>query len=277
MLGIGEYSDEIQLMAVDAPTVPVLTLDEEARTIDSVSFLFTPDADNGGSLITGYKLWRDEGLSGSPYSQIYDGTDRAQIIHFTDKVQTSLEYTYRLYSMNAIFQSNNYGELTLKIGLAPSKTGKPISSEASFAEETIDLEWTISENYGGWPIQTFEIWVDDGAGTWPESPISLDASIIDLDNLSYQLTGLTGGSTYGVRISATNAIGTSEDSDIQYLVCANLPDSPDDAPTLEAATETSITIAWNPPANNGGSEIIGYRVYMNYLNDGDWELVYDGF
>ena len=73
-------------MAVDAPKTPVLTLDEEARTIDSVSLLFTPDADNGGSLITGYKLWRDEGLSGSPYSQIYDGTNRAQNIYMTDQI-----------------------------------------------------------------------------------------------------------------------------------------------------------------------------------------------
>ena len=91
------------------------------------------------------------------------------------------------------------------------------------------------------------------------------------------MTGITGGSTYAVKITATNAIGTSVESDTQYLVCADLPDSPDSAPTLESATETSITIAWNPPANNGGSAIIGYRVYMNYLNDGDWEQIYDGF
>ena len=41
-------------MAVDPPSAPVLTLDEDARTISSVTLLFTPDADSGGSLITGY-------------------------------------------------------------------------------------------------------------------------------------------------------------------------------------------------------------------------------
>ena len=65
-------------MAVDPPSAPVLTLDEDARTISSVTLLFTPDADSGGSLITGYQLWRDEGLSGSPFSLVYDGTNRAQ-------------------------------------------------------------------------------------------------------------------------------------------------------------------------------------------------------
>ena len=64
-------------MAVDPPEAPVMTLDYEARTIDTVTILFTPDADTGGSLIIGYKLWRDEGLSGSPYSLVYDGAGRA--------------------------------------------------------------------------------------------------------------------------------------------------------------------------------------------------------
>ena len=91
------------------------------------------------------------------------------------------------------------------------------------------------------------------------------------------MASLTGGSTYGVKITATNAIGTSVESVTQYLVCADIPDPPDAAPTLEAASESSITIAWNPPSHDGGSPVIGYKVYMNYLNDGDWELVYDGF
>ena len=88
---------------------------------------------------------------------------------------------------------------------------------------------------------------------------------------------MTGGATLGVKITATNAIGTSEESKAQYFVCADLPNPPDFAPTLETATETSLTIAWNPPADDGGSPVIGYRVYMNYIRDGDWELVYDGY
>ena len=93
---------------------------------------------------------------------------------------------------------------------------------------------------------------------------------MNLENLTYQLTGLTGGTNYGVKISATNTIGTSVESDTQYLVCADLPSPPTDAPTLEAATKTSITIAWNTPASDGGTRITGYRVYMNPLADGDW-------
>ena len=171
MLGISEYSDEIQLMAVDPPAAPTLTLDNAARTIDSVSLHFTPDADTGGSLITGYKLWRDEGLSGSPFSLIYDGSKQAQLIDFTDKVQTSLEYTYRLYSINSIFQSSTYGERVVKIGLKPSQPGKPKVLNASFSAKTINLGWVKSDSDGGWPILTYEIWIDDGAGIFPSTPV----------------------------------------------------------------------------------------------------------
>ena len=84
MLGTSVYSDEIQLMAVDAPLAPTISLNADERTIDSVSLLFTPDADTGGSRIIGYKLWRDEGLNGSPFSLIYDGSYRAQQVYLTD-------------------------------------------------------------------------------------------------------------------------------------------------------------------------------------------------
>ena len=71
------YSDEIQLMATDPPAAPTMTLYPDSRTIDSVGLYFVPDADTGGSRITGYKLWRDEGLSGSPFTLIYDGSYKA--------------------------------------------------------------------------------------------------------------------------------------------------------------------------------------------------------
>ena len=87
--------------------------------------------------------------------------------------------------MNAIFESSSYGELTLKIGLPPSEPGKPVSPTADYDAGTIDLTWTKPESVGGWPVLTFEIWVDDGAGTWPVTPISIDASTLDLDDLSY--------------------------------------------------------------------------------------------
>ena len=57
VLGTGPYSAEIQLMATDAPQQPSMQL--KARTLTSVDLEFTAPSDDGGSPITGYKLWRD--------------------------------------------------------------------------------------------------------------------------------------------------------------------------------------------------------------------------
>ena len=93
---------------------------------------------------------------------------------------------------------------TLKIGVAPSKPGKPVFTRASFSDGTINISWGKCESEGGWPITEYQIWVDDGAGVWPVQPISVVAST--LTTLSYQLTGLAGGMTYGIKITAKNAI-----------------------------------------------------------------------
>jgi len=257
-------------MATNAPAIPTLTTDDKLRTINSVSLHFAPNADDGGSPIVGYALFRDEGLAGSPFSQIYDGSSKPGIIDYVDEnLQTSLTYTYRLYSMNPIFKSSDYSQLTLKIGLPPSQPGKPVFTASSFASGTITFNFSIPANIGGWPVTSYLIYVDDGFGNWG-APISISPI-----TLSYQATGLTGGQTYGFKVKAVNDIGTSLESDSQYFVCADLPDAPN-APIFELATHTSITIAWNLPANNGGASITGYRVYMNALDQGDWNLVYNG-
>ena len=72
-----------------------------------------------------------------------------------------------------------------------------------------------------------------------------------------------------------NNIGSSDDTDISYFVCADVPDIPD-APVLETSSKNSITIAWNPPTSDGGSPITGYRAYMNNLINDEWTLIYDG-
>jgi hypothetical protein len=145
-LGTGPYSDEIRLMATDPPALPTLTTDDSQRTIDSVFLHFAANADDGGSPIIGYLLQRDEGLAGSPFSLIYDGTNKPGFIDYRDlNLQTSLTYTYRLFALNPIFSSTAYAELTLKIGLPPSKPGKPALVSSSLGSTSITIAFSAPE------------------------------------------------------------------------------------------------------------------------------------
>jgi len=94
-LGIGEYSDEVQLMAADAPDAPTIALVSGSRTLTSCQLKFAPGASNGGSPLIGYRLYRDEGVSGSPFSLLYDGTGKPEIIKYKDEgLETGLSYSY---------------------------------------------------------------------------------------------------------------------------------------------------------------------------------------
>ena len=42
---------------------------------------------------------------------------------------------------------------------------------------------------------------------------------------------------------------------------------------VTSTTESSITIAWNSPKNNGGSTIIGYRVEVSTTGTGNWRVL----
>lgn len=61
-------------MAANAPGTPSLTAIDSSRTLTSIVLKFTPNSNNGGSSVIGYELYRDEGIAGSPYTLIYNGT-----------------------------------------------------------------------------------------------------------------------------------------------------------------------------------------------------------
>ena len=59
LLGVGPYTIGIVLMAVNHPDAPTIAIDDLSRTLSSIGLKFAPGLSNGGSLITGYQLYRD--------------------------------------------------------------------------------------------------------------------------------------------------------------------------------------------------------------------------
>lgn len=52
----------------------------ENRNLDSFEFMIQPGASDGGSPVVGYLLYMDEGITGSPYHLVFNGTN-AEIIY----------------------------------------------------------------------------------------------------------------------------------------------------------------------------------------------------
>jgi len=87
---------------------------------------------------------------------------------------------------------------------------------------------------------------------------------------------MTLGRKYYFRYTATNSVGTSEFSDESVFALAALPLAPT-APVKNAAqsTLTSIYVTW-PLVADADVNTLGYRLYMDSGNDGNFSMVMDG-
>ena len=35
------------------------------------------------------------------------------------------------------------------------------------------LQWAAPESEGAWPVTSYDVWVDDGAGNWPSDALTV--------------------------------------------------------------------------------------------------------
>jgi hypothetical protein len=99
--------------------------------------------------------------------------------------------------------------------------------------------------------------VDDGAaGEFTQHGADLTASTFTLD-----VSGLTLSSEYRFKVTVSNHIG-SMDSNIVTSLVADLPETPENAPSF-IATETnttSIRVVMDTITEDGGTPIISYHL-----------------
>lgn len=144
---------------------------------------------------------------------------------------------------------------------------------SDYTLQQIEVEWEEPEDDGGSDITSYDIWIDDGAGTWGSAISS--ASVTPPLTYTFSNPTVVAGGTYQVKVQAVNLVGSSEESDTSTFECASIPDAPTSI-ILEASTSESLTISWSVPASDGGSDITGYLVYMSDIQSEDFDLVYNG-
>ena len=86
------------------------------------------------------------------------------------------------------------------------------------------------------------------------------------------------GLVYRVRYRVRNAVGWSDYSPIGYLRVADKPDAPP-VPQFVEATSSTILLALQPSADDGGASIDRYEIWIDDGDLGDFSKVegYDGF
>ncbi len=127
----------------------------------------------------------------------------------------------------------------------------------------VDLSWTAPTDDGGDPITEYRIYRSTTSG----SGYSL-LTTVPSSQTTYSDTSVNAGNTYYYMVAAVNSLGTGLNS---TEVNVNVVDVPSAPQNLQAsATSGSVTLTWDPPASDGGSQILLYKIYRSTTQGGSY-------
>ena len=149
----------------------------------------------------------------------------------------------------------------------PDAPGEPTLTAG---DRTIDVSWTEPTTNGS-AITDYDVQYrkQKSDNTWPTSWLTLSHTGT---GTAANMTSLTNGSAYQVRVRAENGNGEGPWSSAATATPAGKPAKPD-APSLTAG-DGSLTVTWTAPSDNG-SAITGYKVARctstdDCTDDGNW-------
>ena len=87
-----------------------------SSSFNSVTLLFVPPSNNGGSIITGYKLYFDSIQEIASYSLIYNGPNISATVTTADGLVTGRTYRFVLKVFNQFGDSDQSEEIRLALG-----------------------------------------------------------------------------------------------------------------------------------------------------------------
>ena len=232
--------------AITAPTAP---RDLEAEPGDTqVRITWSPPADDGGSDLTGYQM--RGGLQTSWASIPATETGPATF----GNLENGREYTFSVRAVNEIGPGP-----TATVDATPrAAPSAPRNLAVSPGDAEVALTWSPPAEDGGSDVTGYEYQVDQGG--WKDAGTATARSVV-------VSSGLENGREYTFSLRAVNDIGPGAVATVDATPRATVtaPSAPRDL--AAASGDTMVTLTWDPPANDGGSDLTGYEYQVD---QGDW-------
>jgi hypothetical protein len=160
-------------------------------------------------------------------------------------------YTFKVQASNANGSGPASEASSPVTPIAPP--GAPSGVAATAGNHSAIVSWTAPASNGGSQITTYT--VTPFIGSEAQTPTVVAGSP---PATGVTVTGLTNGSSYTFKVTATNAAGTGPASEASTPVTPATTPSAPAAPTAAAGNESAV-VTWSAPAN-GGSQITSYTV-----------------
>ena len=243
----------------DAPTGLTATLGDSR-----VSLSWTAPTSTGGAAISDY-IVEYKAASASNWATFTDGTSTSTTATVTG-LTNGTEYDFRVKATNVAGDSDWSATASATPSVPP---GAPTGLTATPGNAQASLSWTAPTSTGGAAISDYIVeYKAASASNWATFTDGTSTST------TATVTGLTNGTEYNFRVSATNVAGNSTAS----ATASTTPRTVPGAPTGLTATpdDTEVSLSWTAPTNNGGAAISDYTIQYRAGTTGAWTTFSDG-
>ncbi len=236
------------------PTAPQ-SLQSNNVTSTSITLNWELPASNGGTDITDYKI-EFSSNGGTTWNLISHNQSAVRSFNVTGLTR-GISYKFRVTAITGVAGGIPSGILTVStlFGVPSQPLG---FSATAVTAKTATLKWTKPTDLGGTSLAGYEISISaDGGQTWIQIPHTTP-----ITSGSYNVTGLTPGVTYGVKINASNSVGSSPALTGTFTTLKTVATAPLNLQSTEV-TDTTTVLAWELPVSNGGSSLTDYKIEVS--------------
>jgi fibronectin type 3 domain-containing protein len=213
-----------------------------------ITLTWVAPGSDGGSVVTSYRIYR--GTSEASLS-LLNSTGNASYTDLAVTVGTT--YHYAVTAVNAVGEGDRSATATTAPTVAPSAPSMPQEVHAALLGENLRITWSPPARDGGSAVTSYQIY----RGVSPNALLFL-ASTPALEHLD---TTAVRGITYYYAVAAINVIGEGARGSVASAAVP-LPSLPAPPLDLVARAESGKAyLTWSAPDSNGGSPVIGYRIF----------------
>uniref|UniRef100_A0A670HZ44 Titin n=1 Tax=Podarcis muralis TaxID=64176 RepID=A0A670HZ44_PODMU len=264
----GTKSVPITVKVLDRPGPPE-SIQVSGVTADKCSLTWAQPIHDGGSDISHYIIEKRET---SRLAWTVVASDAVATMLKVTKLLEGNEYIFRIMAVNKYGVGEPLESAPVLMKNPFVVPGPPKSIEVTnVTKDSMTVCWHRPDSDGGSEIVNYIVEKRDRAGIrW------VKCNKRRITDLRLRVTGLAEDHEYEFRVSAENAAGVGEPSQITpfWKACDPMfkPGPPTNAHAVDT-TKNSITVAWGKPIYDGGSEILGYIVEICKADEEEWTIV----
>ena len=255
-VGVSSLSNEASATPIAPATAPSAPQNLLATAGNGqVTLTWSAPASDGGSALTGYKVYRStsSGQEAPPEIASPAGTS-----YIDTGLQNGTTVYYKVVASNAVGVSSLSNEASATPIAPATAPSAPQNLLATAGNGQVTLTWSAPASDGGSALTGYKVYRSTSSGQEAPPEIASPAGT------SYIDTGLQNGTTVYYKVVASNAVGVSSlsnEASATPIAPATAPSAPQNL--LATAGNGQVTLTWSAPASDGGSALTGYKVYRS--------------